>query len=185
MKGYTRKQVVLAILCGVVIGSAVVGTGYALTSKGFTYSHTKTGYLSLHASDFAPDNISDTTQDYYNYWDASQLVNPDSSRCFNAGVHLPQGAIIKSIRFWYQSNASSDFYGELNRVDFATHTYRALGSVTPVDDSNTLTSASSSVPPKKAKVNNQAYMYAVGVCPSDGTDFDGARITYTYTSAGD
>ena len=135
--------------------------------------------------DFVPDSLSGATLDYFNGWSSNSLSNEDAGRCFNAGVNLPNGARIKSIRFFYQSDATSDFYGTLVRANPATGTSSRIAEVTPANDADVRTSASDNIALAKQPVKNASFQYGVGVCPFDGTTFLGARITYTYKNAGD
>ena len=135
--------------------------------------------------DFAPDSLRDPVNDYFTSWGGGSISNDDASRCFNAGVNLPQGAKIKSIKFYYTSDATSDFFGRLVRSNPSNGNTTFLATVSPADDSGTRASASDSVPSAKQEVNNKKFHYGVGVCPFDGTLAHGARIKYTYKNAGD
>ncbi len=53
------------------------------------------------------------------------------------------------------------------------------------DDTDTRTKDTRTVPSNLRDVQNRTYSYGYGTCIGDGTTFEGARITYTYTSAGD
>jgi hypothetical protein len=155
-----------------------------LTAKGFKYSTWKTSYLSVAAMDFAPDNIGDTTNDYYNLWLGPNLSNNDGGRCFNTGVNLPQGSKAQSITFYFTSGASSDFFGELDRHRLSTAGGQNLTSVSPVDDTGTVASATGAVPSTMQVVNNNAFSYGIGACFSGDTSFHGAKIKYQYRTAG-
>lgn len=180
-----RKRIP-ALVAGLLVGATVIGgTAYAITSSSFTYSSTKTGYLSISTMDFAPDGLWTATEDYFNGWGGSNLSNTNSSRCFNAGVNLPNGSRIKSIRFFYTSDATGDFFGRLVRVNPATGGTKYLATVSPADDTGVRTSVNATVPANQQLVKNGNFQFGVGACPFDGTVFHGARITYTYRSAGD
>jgi hypothetical protein len=58
-------------------------------------------YYSLAASAFAPDDLHNTSEDYFNQWGPKTLSNSDSGRCLNAGAYLPNGAKIKSVTVYY------------------------------------------------------------------------------------
>jgi hypothetical protein len=180
-----RKRVP-TLVAGLLIGALFAGgAAIAVTSTSFKYSTTKTGYLAMSTMDFAPDSLSGATLDYFNGWNSNTLSNDESGRCFNAGVNLPNGAKIKSIRFFYQSDATSDFYGTLIRANPATGASSRIAEVVPANDADVRTSVSDNIPSTKQLVKNKTFQYAVGACPFDGTTFLGARITYTYTNAGD
>ena len=180
------KKQVPTLIAGLMIGALLAGgTAIAVTSTSFIYASVKTGYLAVSPMDFAPDQLRGATSDYVNTWDNAVLSNDDAFRCFNAGVDLPNGARIKSVRFFYTSDASSDFYGTLMRVNPLTGVTGHIGEVNVADDTNTRTSASDAIPATKQTVNNKVWQYSVGACPFSGTAFHGARITYTYKNAGD
>ena len=180
------KKQAPTLIAGLMIGALLAGgTAIAVTSTSFTYASVKTGYLAVSPMDFAPDHLLGATSDYLNTWDGAVLTNQDGNRCFNAGVNLPNGARIKSVRFFYTSDASSDFYGTLMRVNPLTGATGRIAEVIPADDTNTRTSASDSIAATKQTVSNKVWQYSMGACPFSGTAFHGARITYTYKTAGD
>lgn len=180
----SRDQVIV-LVAGIMIGSMLVGTSVALTDTTFKYAHPKTGYLNVSTMDFAPDNLQGATDDYFNVWDTS-LSNLAVGRCFNAGINLPQGAKMTQITFFYQSDATSDLGGYLVRRTPASGVGTYAVTSTPVDDSDVATSVTSAIPLSFQTINNRKYAYGVGVCMSSGgTLFNGARIKYTYTNAGD
>lgn len=148
----------------------------------FKYPDTRTGWYTLSPSDFTPDHV---ITEYFTNWTGDELTSTDTTACFNAGIHLPQGAKITWIDFYYRSGAAGDFYGELVRQEVATSTAESLGFVNPVDDSDVPTSSSVNIVPGLQKVKNAIYAYMVGVCPNDSGAFHGARVEYTYKKAGD
>jgi hypothetical protein len=174
----------IVLVAGILIGSLLVGTSVALTDTAFKYTHAKTGYLSVSSMDFAPDSLQGATNDYVNAWDGS-LSNSALGRCFNAGVNLPQGAKMTQITFYYQSDATSDLGGYLVRRNPASGSGTYAVTSTPADNSNIATSVTAAIPLNYRTINNKKYAYGVGVClETEGTLFNGARITYTYTNAG-
>lgn len=176
---------VVTLVAGILIGLLLIGSAVAVTSSSFKYSQTQTGYLRLSPMDFAPDSLLGATSDYFNSWSGGRLSNDDTSRCFNTGVNLPQGAKLKKVTYYYQSDATSDFFGEVVRSDPVADTTQVFAVVSPIDDTDVAASVTANVPTNRKTVNNQRYAYAVGVCPNLGTDFRGVRIQYTYTTAGD
>jgi hypothetical protein len=179
----------MTLVLGVLVGTIVAGgAAIAITSTAFTYSSTKTGYLAVSPMAFAPDAVGSTgAGDYTNIWVGAGdgLNSADGSRCFNAGVHLPNGSRIRSIRVSYTSGASSDLMLSLVRQNPATGAEAFLAQVNPDNDAGARRSVSVDVPSTKQLVDNQTFVYGIGVCPSFDTTFHGARITYTYRNAGD
>jgi hypothetical protein len=139
---------------------------------------TVTGHYSLAASAFAPDGLHDTTEDYFNAWDPATLSNQDSGRCFNAGLSLPDKAVLKTVTVYY-TESTTDMYFEINEQDLAAHTATdAVSLDTPT--AATPTYASDTVDfAKGSKVNMADDAYSAGVCPNGSATFTGFTITYT------
>ena len=153
-----------------------------VVSNKYKYPNTRTGWYTLSPSDFTPDHV---LTDYFNSWIGAELASTDTTACYNAGIHLPQGAKITWVDFYYRSGAAGDFYGEIVRQEVATGTGESLGAVIPLDDSDVPTSSSVNIVPGLQKVKNAIYAYMVGVCPNDSGYFHGVRVEYTYKNAGD
>ena len=180
---------------GVVIGALLVGTSLAVTSKSFRYNKAKTGYLSVSPLSFGPDSGPDV--DFFQSW-GNGLRGVDA--CFNAGVQLPHGARMKSITYYFTSTNDvgnpddDDFYGEITKtkasaigaVNFPTST--PFAKATPVNDTGDPAAITKTIPSTHEVVNNRLFEYGIGIC-TDGaenvTKFFGARIKYTYRTAGD
>lgn len=181
---HSSLRSVVALVAGMVIGSLLVGSAVAITDDAFKYPSPKTGYVNVSTMAFAPDSLQGATDDYFNTWNES-LTNQATGRCFNAGVNLPQGATMTKVTFYYRSDATSDLGGYLVRRNAAHGSGVYVVSVSPTDDDDVATEVSASIPSTYRTVNNKKFAYGVGVCmDTEGTRFDGARITYTYTNAG-
>ena len=178
-----RRSHLVTLLAGIAIGMVVVGTAAAVTSSSFTYSKPKIGYLSLSTLDFSSDRVGDTLNDYRN--DMAFLTDDSPDRYFVAGVHLPNGARILSATFWYSSSTLvTNFIGNLGRANLATPDSTDLARVQPTDNSGNRTGVTQAVPAGMQTVNNRVYSYSVYVGIIPGQTFYGARIKYSYTSAG-
>ena len=94
-------------------------------------------------------------------------------------------AKVKSIRYTYASDTGSEFFGRFIRGNLDNgNGVDIIDSVTPANDTNTPAKVTANVHSNQQGVDNSKYAYGVGVCPgSDGTFF-GARIKYTYKTAG-
>ena len=91
-----------------------------------------------------------------------------------------------SVRTSYASGAGSNLIFSLFRANPVTGDYNALiPNHTVFDDSYTRTYVNDAVPANLVLVNNALFTYTYSVCVGSGTEFYGARIAYTYTSAGD
>jgi hypothetical protein len=175
----SKRRLVVALAVVGAIALIAVGAAYALTASSFKYSSPKTGYVRVSHMDFIVDGSGET---YSVSW--SDGLTATSGNCLNAGVDLPAGSLVKSITYYYKSGAASNFFGRFLRMQLATGTGLDLTAfATPTDDSGTVQAVTVNVPAANQGVT-AGRSYGVGVCPgSDGT-FYGARIRYTYTSAG-
>ena len=135
------------------------------------------GHYSLAASAFAPDSLGDTAEDYANEWNPTTLSNQDSTRCFNAGVALPNGVKISSVTFYYTAGPGP-FHGELNRQDLVHHTAVEVASFNSTMRTPTPVYTHTVVTVQANQVVNTTNTYSVGVCPSDATTFSGVTIAY-------
>ena len=167
---------------GVVITLVLSGTAMAVTDTSFTYSTVQTGYLMIGPGDLVPTNglYAEDFQVYHG--SASSYVGG----CFIAGVHVPQGARITSVRTSYISGGSADLYHGLIRVNPVTGAEIAVIPLHFVtDDTLQRTFVNDLVPANLGFVNNGLFTYTYQVCVEGATAFYGSRITYQYTTAGD
>jgi hypothetical protein len=176
----SRRRVYLALAAVGLLALMAVGTAYAITSSSFKYSSTKTGYLSVSHMDFIPDSPNST---YFTDWTSG--LSDTGGECFNAGINLPSGSKVKSITFFYESGPGSEFFGRFVRMRGPTGTGIDITSfANPANDAGTPTSVTRNVGAANQGVNNTQFSYGVGVCPgSDGVSY-GARVKYTYRTAG-
>jgi hypothetical protein len=182
MKHFSRGKAgyLVTLAAGIAIGFATVGTALAgshpagLRARAATMHH-----YSIAASALAPDSLSNTAQDYFNRWDPSTLSNT-GSRCFNAGVVLPNGATIHSVWFFYTAGPTNSVSGELNRQNLLTHTSRVLAhfNSSPTGTSPKYTIAKKTVSSFNVVVTGR-YAYSVGVCPFGDATFTGVMVNYT------
>jgi hypothetical protein len=173
----TRIGYLATLGAGLAIGLTVVGSASASPQPTALTVHQYT----VAASAFAPDSLrfSDNL-DYFNAWNPSTLTNQDELRCFNAGVILPSGALVKSVTFYYTNGATDSFFGELNRQNLPAHLSRVLASVnsTPTGGTPVYTHTTVAVT-NKAPVDTTKYAYSLGACPFGDATFSGATVNYT------
>lgn len=179
-----RKTHIMMLLAGGAIGALLVGTSIAVTSSSFRYSETKTGFLSFAPADFAPDSSGNV---YKNF--ATEGYEDTTSLCANAGVHLPQGARAKSVTFYFEGNGPAASFGALFRRKakaLSSPEYPPFSSMIPTASvgTNEPSAVTRQVRDAKQLIDNKQFEYGIYVCPNDGV-FHGARIKYTYTTAGD
>ena len=163
---------------GFVAAIAMGATAVAITDSDFLYSPPKTGYYSIHPMEMTPEgNIA--PPDY-------QPLPPGSDACFSTGVHVPQGARITQLAVWYTSPTASDpsfSFVRDNLTDGSTSS--VIQSVNITDNSGVRKLAIIPLVGGFTLVSNTGFSYGFGTCPGEGGRFEGARIAYTFTNAGD
>jgi hypothetical protein len=182
----TRSGYLVTLAAGVAIGFTAVGTAVAMPSHPAhpaqaAHSHVVTHHYALAASAFAPDSLGNPTDDYYNTWDPTSLRNSDDSRCFNAGLSLPPGVVLKKVTFYYTQGATDIMSIEVNRQDLIHHKSRELvdQNIAANGSSPAYAHTTKWFNKKYATVDMTDYAYSVGVCPSGDAEFSGLIITYT------
>ena len=170
------------IAIGVVITLVLSGTALAVTDTSFTYSTVQTGYLMIGLADLIPET--DASADSY-FISAVVAHGSGGGACFNAPLHLPQGARMTSVRTSYLSHATGDPSLNLQRSNPVTGASDYLIFRSIADDAGTRTYVNDVVPANLGLVNNALFTYTYRVCVGIGDLFYGARIAYQYSSAGD
>jgi len=168
---------------GLAIGFAVIGTAAATPHLAGTVTHN----YSLAASAFTPDKLASTTHDYFNHWDPATLSNGDINRCFSAGLSLPNGVTLKSVKVHYSTGVAGTIglVFELNRQNLINHTDTVAAGLILVNSGSggAYTSATLPIPSNEAAVNYVKYAYSAGVCLVGSTIFSGLTISYTQPAA--
>ncbi len=172
---------VTGIAIGVVATLVLSGTAIAVTDTNFTYSTTKTGWLTIHPTDLAPAN--DFSASHYDVDIGAGHLTSDNG-CFNTGVNLPQNARVSSMETFYRSGGVGQRV-YLVRENLSTNSTEYLVLHFFSDSGGLRTSVTNSVPNAVRTVWNNVYSYGFSVCLLTNDRFEGARITYTYTNAGD
>ena len=158
----------------------MVGAAFGVTSSTFKYNRVKTSYLSLPASIFVVDNDAN----YNNQWGSG--LTSGALDCFAAHVQLPNRAKMKQVVYFFRSGNGGNLYGEITQTSWATGdilTYSPEADI--LDDQNVYVAKAFGIPPERQEIDNKNFAYAVGICLAADTAFKGARIKYTYQSAGD
>lgn len=168
---------------GFIAALFLAGVAHAFTDTIFKYSTPKTGYFTLHPMDFSPtDQSAAASSDYDIHWNGGSITAA-TGVCFNAGLHLPHGAKIIAIAGWFTSSSGgAEIFVGRNNVSTGLGDTLAL-EVDP--DTSGTRKPVNVVPSAFQVVDNQHYMYGLGICMGSTDMFHGARITYTYTTAGD
>jgi hypothetical protein len=181
VRSSAAARAVVHTLLGVAVAVVMTGTAVAVTDTHFSYSTKQTGYVSVSPMDLAPVNSAAAQSGY----DASAALSSPSFRCYQTGIHLPDDSRLTRMETSYQRGTSSDVVAFLLRTDLATSSIVQLASHSPADDSDVTASIATSVPSVLRVVDNEASAFGYRVCVGLSTVFHGARLTYTYTSAGD
>ena len=167
-------------LAGAAVASVIGGTAVALTSTDFTYSARQDGYFAISPMAMSPGNSSQSAP-YDTNWIPPVLGGVG---CYQASVNLPQGAKLARVNTYYRSNESSDLTIYFVRGDPTSNVTASITATIP-DDSNSRKVATQTVTGGLATIDNAKFNYGYGVCLDDGTLFYGARLVYSYKSAGD
>jgi hypothetical protein len=168
------------VLSGIMIGLMLSGGAHAIVNGAFRYSTPQTGYLTIPAASFVPASNSTV---YSN--DGSSIVST-GPQCFRAAVNLPQDAKITQLAMWYSKNDDDPAQLSLDRVTPAEFNTTGIAGLSLVNTGGAGKSAAVNITNTSLQtVNNIRYMYIVNNCISDQEFFAGARIKYTYTTAGD
>jgi len=179
----TSRRVALAAAGGLLAAMSLSGAAQAITDTVFKYTTAKTGYFGIDVMAMAPDR-NNAANDYFIDWDG--ILSADGPNCFNAGVNLPNAATIKRLSIWYTSGAGSNPLVRLFRHTLADGTFSTVFAEVILDDSGTRKQRNLAITDDSlAKVNNAHYTYGFGICLGSNTALHGARITYTYNTAGD
>jgi hypothetical protein len=184
MKAYFTSRMIAVVTAGGLLAAfALSGVAQAVTDTIFKYTTPKTGYLAISPVAFAPE----LSSLQYSVG-RSILLAANGTACFEAPVNLPQGAKMTALAIWYRRTAPNSFSVGLNRHPIAPENLVSVVVANPVADtggvykpaSYNITNAS------EQTVDNQHNNYFLVVCLSNTNDeFYGARITYSYDSAGD
>jgi hypothetical protein len=180
MNNSIRISFAVALIAGIVSAAALrAEAAQPVTASAFKYSAPKKGFFMLPVGAFTPS----TTNAYQN---TGYLIFT-TGNCFIGPVNLPNGTRIASVEFWYVKQSASSFTVNFIRQRMSTAATATLMSVTPAGTAGALKGRSVAVAdPSLQVVDNAHYQYSLFVCMSDATDnFHGARVTYTYTNAGD
>ena len=168
---------------GLATGAAgallLTGVAYAVSSTDFTYSTAKTGYFNI-----APASLTPVVNGL-TFGVGANPAEAESNGCLIAGVHLPDQAQISSVSVYYAANTVGGVTFAFDRDAPATGNAIRLAQGLS-NNSNVRSSALLHVQRSLGTVNNRTFSYAFTVCFSDTNQrFYGARVNYSYTSAGD
>jgi hypothetical protein len=172
------------VSASIIVAAAILGAAQAATEAVYRYSSPKTGHFGIDNTDLSPDGSNSLA--YFNEWDIA--ISPDEGKraCFNAGIHLPQGAIITQLRVFYEGAAGADKpFVTIQRKPYATGINDTVAEE-DLPESSTRAGVDIRLDPSLTTINNARFSYGFGVClKSEKDKFYAARIRYTYQNAGD
>ncbi len=183
----TSRNIALIAAGGFLAAVSLSGTAQAITDTIFQYSSPKTAYFGIPAAAFTPNSLFD---DYVNTGKSIQAYSSNVT-CFSAPVNLPDGALMSKLVVWYSSLAGwGSFSVGLVRNKLSDGSDEAILSKQPVTTNDVYQQASFTITGASLRtIDNARYVYRMDMCVSGASTIDpkfySARITYTYTNAGD
>jgi hypothetical protein len=166
---------IVVLVTGILVGSLLLSVASALTASNFTYSSKKTGYQVLTPADMLKGNSGLG-------WTMSE-TGLTGAGCSWGPVHLPQGSHFASATFYETEGVSAPLELVIFRVNLATGGTKQVVLMPATDGSRQ--SFAVAVPKTWNTIDNATYEYMLQVCHDTDGVFHGARVKYTYTSAGD
>ena len=184
-----KSRIAAGLAVGAIVGLFLSGVAQAITDSVFRYAEPQTGWYTIHPASLAPQHLNQPF-DYHIGHENGEL-SVSNIRCFQTGVNVPHGATLTSLRVWYKASATSqvgpmDF--RLFRTPVGSGEGGLIGFKKAVKISGERASENIKLSGAGAKVNNERFMYGFAVCMyvvRPDAAFAGARLTYTYTTAGD
>ena len=148
--------------------------------RGLLRAYGGRNHYTIAASAFDPDSLGGATGDYLNLWNPATLSNQENSRCFDAGLALPDGATLRSVTFYYTQGAADGLSLQINRQNLSAHKSRDLARLDPVSNGKSPVYSHKTVAITSGTVfDTSQYAYSAGVCPFGDATFSGLMINYT------
>lgn len=173
-------------LAGAVAASVLTGAATAVTGNNFTYKSPKTGWYTVAPGDLKPEASDAQTIQYSTstiFFSSGKA--PGEANCFFTSLHLPQGAMIKSVASIYDSGTEFNPFFRLEREKISVENhYEILDQSVSADNSGERRTLRATIS-RGRKVDNSVYAYHYIVCLGYKDNFYGARIAYEYSKAGD
>jgi hypothetical protein len=177
----TRGTVIAA--AGILVAVSLTGAAFAVTDTVFRYKTEHSGFLSLAPMAFAAADSDSATQ-----LTATFPTEVSGSACMMTGVNLPQSAKITALAAWASTGngvTGAAFTITLFRNNPSTSASDVIADASMQADSGRKALNARVTNAGLGQVDNRFYNYSVGICQSSTSDFYGARINYTYVTAGD
>jgi hypothetical protein len=182
-KLFTSRRLAVAAAGGLLVALSLSGVAQAVTDTIFQYTAAKTGYFAIHPMAMVPDGA-DSASTYHVGWNGAGL-HTTGGGCFSTSVNLPNGATMTALDIWYSSGTGGNPQMVILRYKVADGTSDFVADRFFKDDSATRKGGTAPINVAFAVADNAHYTYGFGTCLTANDSFYGARITYTYTNAGD
>jgi hypothetical protein len=171
------------LVLGLTTGLFLSGVAWGINSTVFHYSTPQTASYTIPAAALAPR---DSSTNYFHGFGYLRVGSIGAlTDCFQGPVNLPQGAKITKLAIWYRAGAVGRVTVDLRRYRFNNGEVGDIAEITSTDATQTRVSKAVSVSGPLATINNDAFNYDFSICLGTNDTFEGARLTYTYTTAGD
>ena len=124
-------------LAGVAVASVAGGGALATTSSNFTYTATQTAYLTIGPMSMTPGDSFSANE--YTFSPTGINTTSTGGACFVAGVNLPQGAVLRNLTVFFNSDNKGDLQVNFFRRRLSDFSFNALISKQPVENSGAYT----------------------------------------------
>lgn len=173
-------------LAGAATASVLGGAAVATTSRVFKYSAPQQGFFAINPAAMAPSDSAFADNYFVAFGYLSKHTRDSQPSCFVTGVNLPQGAKLRSVWSFAESGPEDDLQVILFRQSQKNEKPpKEIINKHYVENTGDYTVFKTDVPAALRVVDNSEFTYGFQVCLGFTTSFHGARINYTYTSAGD
>jgi hypothetical protein len=180
-RALTYPHIAAGLAAGILIGLFASGAAHAITDTVFRYSAVQTGYYNINVAGLVPQVAGAD----YAVNGGTSYIQSSTVSCYATDVHLPDRARMTGVTVWYNGTGAG-IVTNLVRINVNTGLNEFLFSKINNDSGGNRVARLYPVSGTEAAINNKAFSYAVEICLSDSAaKFYGARIAYTYNSAGD
>lgn len=182
------RNVTLAASGTILLAFALAGAAKAITDAKFIYSAARTGYLVIPPPAFTPRSLD---INYLSSGGSISLIPTTTDGVYwTAPVNLPHGAKITDLALWFRKPTGDDFISLiLYRMRLSTGEVSEIANHKPPATANAYKGVSYAIAGETIDNRSYGYFLFLTLRDADGTlpapNFSAARVTYTYTSAGD
>jgi hypothetical protein len=182
MKLFSSPHSITVVAGSLVAIVSIAAIAQAATDTIYKYTTPKNGTFQISALAMIPEwHNTEYDIDY-----EGALVSYNNG-CFSTSVHLPQGATIAAITGFYSSGAGTNPHYQFARYTVNNGAFVSMALKAVQDGTGNRKPFQAPVIKGEARVvNNNQHSYVFLTClGSENNKFHGARVSYTYTHAGD